>query len=135
MSALTDDVRSLFAGPNFIHLACVMKDGSPHSVAIWGGLDGDRVFFFTQPGSFKAKQLQRDPRVAISVVDHDNPYRTGRIRGRVVETIDGEDALAWIDRLAHKYTGADFPMRSGRVYFVEVEHAAFMALPFEHTPG
>lgn len=135
MAAIGDDVRALFEGPNFIHLACLMKDGSPHSVAIWGGLDGDRIYFFTQVGSFKARQLERDPRVAISVVDHDSPYRTGRVRGRIVETLDDDEALVLIDRLANKYTGADFPMRSGRVYFVEVEHSGFMELPFEHTPG
>ena len=126
------DVRALLQGRNFAHLATVLPDGAPHSVAVWIGLEGDRVVFFTQPASRKARNLATDPRVAISIVDHEHPYRTARVRGRVVATREGDAALAVIDRLAQKYTGEDFPMRSGVVYEVEVEHAGFMALPFRH---
>ena len=71
---IDDDVRSLFEGANFGHLATLMADGSPHSVAVWVGLEGDQVAFFTQPQSLKARNIARDPRVAISITDHDNPY-------------------------------------------------------------
>jgi PPOX class probable F420-dependent enzyme len=135
VAELTDDIRALFDGPNYGHLATLTRDGSPASVALWVGLEGDRVVFFTQPESVKAKNLARDGRVAISLVDFERPYRTARIRGRVVETRDGDEAFRIIDRLAQRYTGAPFPMRSGRVYFVEVTSANFMALPFEHRPG
>ena len=90
MAALPPEVRELFEGANFAHLATLMPDGSPHSVAVWAGLEGDNVVFFTQVGSLKARNLARDPRVAISITDHDNPYRTARIRGRVAETMEGE---------------------------------------------
>lgn len=133
--ALTDDVRSLFEGANIGHLATLLSDGSPHSVALWVGLEGDRVAFFTQPQSLKARNLARDGRVAVSIVDHENPYRTARIRGRVVEMLEGEAALEVIDRLALRYTGEPFPMRSGVVYLVEPERAGFMELPFEHRPA
>ena len=133
--ALPDDVRGLFEGANFAHLATIGPHGEPQSVAVWAGVEGDRIVFFTQPGSQKAKNLERDPRVAISLVDHENPYRTARVRGRVVDTVDGDAALEIIDRLSHRYTGADFPMRSGRVYVIEPESTGFMELPFEHTPG
>ena len=76
---------------------------------------------------------ERDGRVALSVVDRQNPYRTAHVRGRVAETVEGEAALALIDRLAQKYTGEPFPMRSGTVYLVEVERAGSMTLPFR-TP-
>jgi PPOX class probable F420-dependent enzyme len=125
-------VRELLEGRNFAHLATLMADGSPHSVVVWTGLEGDRVVFFTQPGSLKARNVARDPRVALSIVDHDRPYRTARIRGRVVATREGDAALEVMDRLAQKYTGADFPMRSGVLYEIEVEKAGFTELPFRH---
>src|SRR3954463_6562427 len=106
---LDDDVRSLFRGANFGHVATLMPSGAPHSVAVWVGLVGDRIAFFTQPQSQKARNLARDGRVALSITDHENPYRTARIRGRLVETIEGEAALEVIDRLSRGYTGQNFP--------------------------
>ena len=135
MTELTPDVRALFDGPNYGHLATLMPDGSPLSVAVWVGLEDGRVVFFTQPGSQKARNLAREPRVAISITDHDNPYRTGRVRGRLVATREGDEALEVIDRLSQKYTGKPFPMRSGVVYEIEPERVSFMELPFEHTPA
>jgi PPOX class probable F420-dependent enzyme len=133
VTTLPDDVRALFAEPNFAHLATLLPDGSPHSVAVWADVEGDRVYFFTQSQSRKARNLARDGRVALSAVDRANPYRTAHLRGRVAETVEGEAALALIDRLAQKYTGEPFPMRSGTVYLVEVERAGSMTLPFrEH---
>ena len=105
LAALPDEVRELFGGPNFGHLATTRPDGSPHTVAVWVGVEGDHVVFFTQPGSRKARNLARDPRVAISIVDGRNPYRGADIRGRVAGTVEGDAALEIIDRLAVKYTG------------------------------
>jgi PPOX class probable F420-dependent enzyme len=130
MPGIPDDVRPLLEARNFAHLATLLPDGSPHSVAIWIGTEGDRVAFFTQPTSRKARNLARDPRVALSVVDRANPYRAARLRGRVVETRTGEAALPLIDALALRYTGQPFPMRSGTVFLVEVSRAAVMELPF-----
>ena len=135
MAELTPEVRALFEGANYAHLATLLPDGSPHSVAVWAGVEGDRVVFFTQPTSQKARNLARDPRCAISMVDRGNGYRTARVRGRVVATREGDDALEVIDRLAHKYTGQPFPMRSGVVYEVEPERVGFMELPFSDRPG
>jgi PPOX class probable F420-dependent enzyme len=132
---LDDDVRSLFEGANFGHVATLMPDGSPHSVAVWVGLEGDRIAFFTQPTSQKARNLSRDGRVAISITDHVRPYRTARIRGRLASTLEGEEALEVIDRLSERYTGAPFPMRTGIVFLIEPERVGFMALPFEDRPG
>jgi PPOX class probable F420-dependent enzyme len=135
VAGIDDEVRELFEGANFGHVATLMPDGSPHSVAVWVGLEGDRVAFFTQSRSQKALNLGRDPRVAVSVADHANPYRTARIRGRVVQTIEGDEALEVIDRLSNRYTGQPFPMRSGTVYLIEPERVGFMALPFADRPG
>jgi len=132
---LPDEVRSLCEGANYAHLATLLPDGAPVSIPIWAGVEDGRIVFFTQPESRKAAQLARDPRVALSVLDHDNPYRSARVRGHVAQTIDGNEALAIIDRLSHKYTGQPFPMRSGRVYVIEAERASFTELPFRHEPG
>ena len=134
MTPLPDDVRALFEGPNYAHLATVLPSGAPHSVPVWTGMEGDRVVFFTQPASRKARNLARDPRVAFSITDHDQPYRMAQIRGQVVETVEGEAALEIIDRLAVKYTGNPFPMRSGVVFLIEPEKVQAMTLPFSHAP-
>lgn len=128
------DTRPLFERPNFVHVATLLPDGSPHSVPVWARMEGERIAFFTQPSSRKARNLAADPRVAISVVDRDNPYAMGQVRGRVAETLEGEAALEVIDRLAHDYTGRPFPMRSGIVFLVEVEREWSMTLPFEDAP-
>ena len=131
---LSDDVRRLFQGANFGHVATLMPSGAPHSVAVWVGLEGDRIAFFTQPASQKALNLGRDPRVAISITDHEVPYRTARVRGRVGETLSGDAALEVIDRLSNRYTGKPFPMRSGVVFLIEPDKVGYMELPFDDTP-
>jgi putative heme iron utilization protein len=79
--------------------------------------------------SRKARNLKRDPRVALSLVDEQNPYRNAQIRLRVVE---GDEALRVIDRISQHYVGAAFPMRSGTVYWIEPEAARFVELLFTH---
>ena len=135
MSELDPDVRALLEAPNFVHVATLMPDGAPASVAVWAGVHEGRPYFFTQPQSQKARNLARDGRIALSVVDRENPYRTGRLRGAVTDTLEGDAALELIDRLSVAYTGAPFPMRSGVVYFVDVTRSAFFELPFSDTPA
>ncbi len=130
---LPGEVRELLEGRNYGHLATLLPDGSPHSVPVWIGLEGERIAFFTQTRSRKARNLERDPRVALSITDHDDPYRSAWIRGRVVETREGDEALRIIDRLARRYTGEDFPMRSGIVFLVEPERSGHVQLPFTHA--
>jgi PPOX class probable F420-dependent enzyme len=137
VTELGDDLRKLLQGPNYAHVASVLPDGSPHSVAVWVGVEDGRVAFFTQTGSRKARNLDRDGRVAISVTDHENPYRSGWVRGRVVERRTGDEALEAMDRLSVVYTGEPFPMRgpNGVLYVIEPERVGFVELPFTHRPG
>src|SRR6266581_36968 len=124
MPKLDADVRRLLDGANYGHIATILPDGAPHSVPVWVGLEGGRIAFLTSPGSRKARNLDRDPRVAISVTDHENPFTMAVIRGRVAERIDGDEAWAIIDRISHKYTGQPYPLRTGRVVFlIDHEHA------------
>jgi PPOX class probable F420-dependent enzyme len=133
---LSADIKGLLDGPNFVHLATLMPDGSPQSVPVWAGRDGDRIVICTGENSLKAKNTRRDPRVALSVVDFNDPYAEVQIRGRVVERRPDPE-LKVIDPISRKYTGKPFPFRNpeGRVaLMIEVEKARYTKLPFEHAP-
>jgi PPOX class probable F420-dependent enzyme len=132
MADLPAEVRELFEARNFAHLATTLPDGSPHSVPVWMRVEEGRLLFFTQPESRKARNLEQSPRVAISIVDERNPYRSAWVRGRVVDRIEGDAALEIIDRISQQYTGADFPLRSGIVHVVDPERSGHVVLPFSH---
>ena len=134
--ALQPEVKSLLSRPNFAHLSTLMPDGSPNSTPVWIGLDGDHILIGTGEESLKARNLRRDPRLSLSVVDFHDPYEEVQVRGRVVEFRD-DSKLEVMDRISHKYIGAPFPMRghAGRIAMViEVEKARYTKLPFKHTP-
>ena len=135
-SALSPEVKQLIDRPNFAHLATLMSDGSPQSVPVWVGREGEHIIVCTGEGSLKAKNTRRDPRVALSIVDFRNPYEEVQIRGRVIERRP-DSGFKTMDKVSHKYTGKPFPFRQpeGRVALViEVEKARYTKLPFEHTP-
>jgi nitroimidazol reductase NimA-like FMN-containing flavoprotein (pyridoxamine 5'-phosphate oxidase superfamily) len=78
----------------------------------------------TSPGSRKARNVKRDPRVAISITDVDQPFASVLIRGQVTELIDGDRAWDIIDRIARKYTGQPYPLRTDRiVLLIKPDHA------------
>jgi PPOX class probable F420-dependent enzyme len=109
-SQLTDDQVALLREKVLAHVATVMPDGSPHVTPVWVDTDGEAVLFNTAKGRVKYRNLSRDPRIAISVTDRNDDYRTVVIRGRA-ELID-EGAEEHIDRLAKKYRGVDrYPNR------------------------
>ena len=101
----------LFKKKAFAHLATLMPDGKPQSTPVWVDYDGKYVVINTAQGRQKDKNLQRDGRVALSIVDPDNPYRYLEVRGRVAErTQNGADQH--IDAMAKKYLGKDkYPYR------------------------
>jgi PPOX class probable F420-dependent enzyme len=133
---LSENAKKLIDRPNFAHLATLMPDGSPQSVPVWIGREGDHIVVCTGEGSLKARNTRRDPRVALSIVDFANPYEEAQIRGRVIERRPDTE-LKVLDPISHKYTGKPFPMRSpeGRVaLIIDVEKERYAKLPFEHTP-
>jgi PPOX class probable F420-dependent enzyme len=133
---LSENAKKLIDRPNFAHLATLMPDGSPQSVPVWIGREGERIVVCTSEGSLKAKNTRHDSRVALSIVDIDNPYKEVQIRGRVVERRPDPE-LKVMDPISHKYTGKPFPMRSpeGRVaLIIEVEKERYTKLPFQHMP-
>ena len=130
---IDDDVRRILEeGPNVAHIATVLPDGAPHSVPIWFIFESGRIAFFTQTGTRKARNIERDPRVAFSILDAANPYRQAWLRGKAVERRDDEAIWETIDRMAVKYIGKAFPWRppTSVLYTVEIERSGFYALPF-----
>lgn len=114
--SIPDKYRDLFSKRAFASLGTLMSDGSPQVTPVWVDLEGDLVVVNTAKGRQKDKNMRRDPRVALAIIDPENPYRYLEIRGRVAEiTEDGADAH--IDKMAKKYLGADkYPYRqSGEV--------------------
>jgi PPOX class probable F420-dependent enzyme len=115
---LKPDVRRVLDGTSIAHLATVLPDGSPHSVPVWVGTRGDQIVFLTGPGMRKARNLRRDPRLALSIAPIDNPWEPVVIRGRVVEWIEGDEAWKIVDELATKYIGQPYPREQERVVIV-----------------
>lgn len=109
--SIPDKYRDLFSKRAFASLGTLMPDGSAQVTPVWVDLDGDLVVVNTAKGRQKDKNMRRDPRVALALIDPENPYRYLEIRGRVAEiTEDGADAH--IDKMAKKYLGADkYPYR------------------------
>ena len=105
---LHERTRELCEGPNFAALTTLFADGDPQTQIMWVGCDDDHVLINTEIHRAKFKNVERDPRVVVTVWDAATPYSYVEVRGRVVETIGGEEARADIDRLARKYTGADY---------------------------
>ena len=134
---LEPNVRDLLSRPNFAHIATLMPDGSPNVTPVWIGVLDDHILIGSDENSLKVKNLRRDPRLALSVVDYHNPYEEVQIRGRVVEFRD-DSKFEILDAISRKYTGKEFPWRNpaGRVaLIIEVEKARYTKLPFEHTPA
>ena len=132
--SIPDKYRDLFTKRAFASLGTLMPDGSIQVTPVWCDLEsgpaGDLVIVNTATKRQKDKNMRRDPRVALAIIDPDNPYRYLEIRGRVVE-ISEEGADAHIDKMAKKYLGADkYPYRQGgevRVMFkIRPEHTSTM---------
>jgi PPOX class probable F420-dependent enzyme len=120
---LDPDVRRVLDGTSIAHLATVLPDGSPHNTPVWVGPHRDHIVVLTGPGMRKARNLRRDPRLALSIAPIDNPFEPVVIRGRVVEWLDGDPAWEIIDQLCTKYTGAPYARGQERVVAViEPEH-------------
>jgi PPOX class probable F420-dependent enzyme len=102
----------LTSKPALANLATLNPDGSPQVTPVWVDFDGSSIIVNTAKGRVKAKNLARDPRVALVIVDPGNPFRHLAVQGRVTEmTEKGGDAH--IDKMAKKYLGKDtYPGRT-----------------------
>ena len=104
---------SLLTQPSTCFLATTMPDGSPQLTQTWVDTDGEHILINTVQGFRKVKNIDRDPRVAVSISDAAHPSRYYAVRGRVVHmTTDG--AADHIEALAQRYTGGPYPWYGGR---------------------
>ena len=109
-TTLTNKAKALIDRPLIASVATVDAEGRPQLTPVWIDRDGDDLVFNTARGRAKVTNLERNPHVAVSVVDPDDPYNVVVVRGEVEGTEEGADAQ--IDSLAKKYLGVDsYPMR------------------------
>jgi len=125
---IPDKFLDLFQKKAFANLATLMPDGSPQVTPVWVDYDGSHVLVNSARGRQKDKNMQRNAKVALSILDPDNPYRYLEIRGKV-EAIVEEGADAHIDKMAKKYMGQDtYPYRRA-----EEVRVIFKILPTKTT--
>ena len=127
---IPEKFRDLFNKKAFASLTTIMPDGSPQTTPVWCDSDGEHVIFNSAKGRQKDRNVRRDPRVAMAIIDPDNPYRYLEIRGKVVE-ITEQGADAHIDKMAKKYLDKNkYPFRQpGEVrvmYKIRPEHTTTM---------
>ena len=137
MAQLSDAAKRLLDAPNFGHLATLQPDGAPKVEPVWVSREADRVLVTTDRRSLKGQNMDRDPRVALSVTDAANPYDQLLIRGNVVEVRDDSD-LETLDAMAHQYLNGPFPRRkwpSRAVYVIEPDVARHYRSPLTHEPA
>lgn len=103
--------------PVFAHLATVRPDGSPQTQVMWFVWDGERIRMTHTKTRQKYRNFQREPRLALSIADPDNPYRFLEIRGSV-ERIEDDDAEASFYRSLQERYGRLYPISDAAVRVV-----------------
>ncbi len=110
-ATIPEKFKDLFTKQAFAHLATLMPDGSPQVTPVWFDYDGTHILINTAKARVKDKNMRHQKKVALSILDPENPYRHMVVRGEVVE-ITEEGADTHIDKLAKKYLGKDkYPFR------------------------
>ncbi|HRX02578.1 MAG TPA: PPOX class F420-dependent oxidoreductase [Anaerolineae bacterium] len=114
MTAFSDKQTDFLNSRVFAHLATIMPDGSPQVTPVWIDFDGDYILVNTAEGRAKERNMRRDGRVALSIMDPDEPYTHLDIRGHVAE-ITHDDAEEHIDTLSQRYDGKPWTVQPGQV--------------------
>ncbi|QGG94312.1 PPOX class F420-dependent oxidoreductase [Actinomarinicola tropica] len=102
------DLKNLATAKNFAALTTLSADGQPRTHVMWVDADDEHVLINTEVHRAKFKDIERDPRVTITVINGENPYQYVEVRGRVAETVRGDEARTHIDALSRRYTGNDY---------------------------
>ena len=112
MVSIPPEARQIFEDKNFAFVATVNKDGSPQVTPTWVDVQGDQILVNVATTRQKYKNVKRDPRIAIGIVDQNNPYKAVMVRGKVISIEKGGRADPHIDKMAKKYIGQDkYPFR------------------------
>ena len=96
--------KELFQKKNLVFIATINPDGSPQLTPVWGNYSDEHILINTAEGRIKHKNVQKDPRVAVSVVDYSNPLNMTTIRGKVIEIISDSEYIH-ADKLTQQYMG------------------------------
>lgn len=107
--ALDEDVRDFATAGNFATLTTLFADGSPQSQVMWVDADDEHVLINTEVHRAKFRNVERDPRVVVTIWPREDPYRYVEVRGEVTDVVRGPEAREHIDRCAHRYLGRPYP--------------------------
>ncbi|MCX4096760.1 PPOX class F420-dependent oxidoreductase [Nocardia sp. alder85J] len=110
---MPEDLIELLRQPALCNLATTMPDGSPQITQTWVDTDGEHVLINSVLTHVKTRNIQRDPRVALTVTDPAQLRRYFQVRGRVLE-VRTEGAVEHIEQLAQRYLGGPYPWYGGR---------------------
>ncbi len=105
---LDSTTLELARGANFAAITTIMPNGDLQNHYIWAGTDGERLFVNTEIHRQKFKNVERNPRVTLTIRDEPDPYRYAEVRGEVVETVRGQEARNHIDELSQKCNGESY---------------------------
>ena len=110
---LPEDLIALLRQPTPCFVATVMPDGAPQLTQTWVDTDGEHVLINSVAGFQKIRNIERDPRVALTVSDPENSFRYFAVRGRVLNVTE-DGAADHIEKLAQRYLGGPYPWYGGR---------------------
>lgn len=133
---LSAEAQNMVRSANIAHLATLRADGSPKLDPVWIELtDETTVIIAAGRDSLKTQNVLRDPRIAISIVNIDNPYEELQLRGTCV--VEADPGMATLHALSHKYTTRPFPVHGENsvVLRINVTQFRYEDLPFEHAPA
>lgn len=105
---LDHDTRRLATAATFATVVTLMPGSQPQAQIRWVDVDDEHILINTEPQRQAARNVARDPRVTVLLRSEEDPYDWSEVRGRVVATVGGEEALAHIHALSRKYTGSDY---------------------------
>jgi len=127
MSVIPESHADLLEKPTFWHIATMGPDDEIQSSPVWGSWDGEHFLFSLTRSRQKYENLVRNPTIALSGIDPENPYRYMEIRGTVVR-VDDDSSNEFIDSMAKKYMGVDeYPFHQ------EGDHRVVMVVMPSHT--
>lgn len=106
--SLHTQVIDLARAQNFAALTTLLPNGHPQTQVMWVDADGTHLLINTEVHRQKFKNVERDPRVTLTIWDNDDPYSFVEVRGEVVEKVKGPEAREHIDELSHKYRGRPY---------------------------
>ena len=101
-------VLELARGQNFGALTTLLPDGHPQTQVMWVDADEQHLLLNTEVHRQKFRNVERDPRVTVTIWDLEDPYRFVEVRGEVVEKVKGQEAREHIDELSQKYRGKPY---------------------------